>query len=412
MPAAEYTLEEAFAAIAARHEPGIAVREAPLAAARGRVLARALVAPRDLPERDISAMDGYAVRAQDLVDGVNRLAVAGRVLAGELRAAPVAAGTCVRIMTGAAMPPGADAVVVIEAAEPAGEGFVGLVGPIAAGTNRRRRAEHVRSGESVLPAGRRLGSAEIALAAALGFERLAVYARLRVGVLSTGNELRDPPATLPDGGAYDSNRPMLLAALDAAGMETVDLGICPDDSAALGASIARAHELGLDAVVASGGAALGDADVVRRLEGVEFVPLGIRPGRGVAVARLVHGAHSALLLGLPGNAVAAYVVLHALALPVLARLGGADARPPAPILLPAACELRARAGRIEFRRARLVAGPDGRRAVEPLPEQGSAMIRSVCNAEALIEVGPAPTYRAGDLVRVYLVESFESPRRV
>jgi molybdopterin molybdotransferase len=313
-------------------------------------------------------------------------------------------------MTGAPMPEGSDAVVVMEVVQALADDTVAVPGPVPVGANRRLRGEHVRAGDTVLSPGRRLRMAQLALASAIGTVEVAVYRRLRVGVLSTGDELRDPPADLRQNGAYDSNRPMLLAAVEGAIMAGFDLGICPDDSAALARFIEMAFDQRLDSLLISGGAALGDADVVRTLAGVEFVPVNARPGRGIAVARLVRMGQGLLVLGLPGNAVAAYVVLHALALPLLARMAGSDARPPAPISMPIARDLRVRAGRIDFLRARLTRDSAGRQVADPLAEQGSAMIRSVCDADALIAVGPAAEYRAGELLPVYLLETFEIQR--
>ncbi|SPE29897.1 putative Molybdopterin molybdenumtransferase [Burkholderiales bacterium] len=404
----ECDLTQAFACLAAGLAPITQVQQVALADAPGRVLARPLVARRDLPSQDTAAMDGYAVRAQELAQGRRVLRVVGRVLAGHPFAGQLLPGTCARIMTGASMPEGSDAVVVMEVAEAVAPDLVALPGPVAAGANRRVRGEHVRAGETVLPARRRLRTTDLALACAIGEVELGVLRRLEVGILSTGDELRDPPADLPPGCAYDSNRLMLRVALEKASMAGHDLGICPDDLLALQRVIDRAFEQRLDALLISGGAALGDADVVRMLDGVEFVSVDFRPGRGIAVARLVLGSQTLLVLGLPGNAVAAYVLFHTLALPVLARLAGADAQPPLPVSLPIAHDVYARAGRIDFRRARLVLDASGRRVADPLSEQGSAMIRSVSDADALVAVGPAAQYRAGDLLPTYLVEAFES----
>jgi molybdopterin molybdotransferase len=407
---AELSLAQAYAALAAQVLPLAQTSEVPVHDARGRLLARALVCPRDLPGSDLAAMDGYAVRSADIAPGSNRLFVAGRVLAGQAHAAPIAAGTCVRIMTGAPMPAGSDAVVVIESVQADGAGHVLVPGPVAAGANRRCQGEHVRAGATVMAPGRRLGVADLALASAMGLPVVEVFRPLRVGVLSTGDELRDAPAPLPEGGAYDSNRPMLLSALGADRMEAADLGICPDDPVALERIVARAFDDQRDALLISGGAALGDADVVRSLDGVAFVGVDVRPGRGVAVAHLVRGGRRLFVLGLPGNAVAAYVLLYALALPLLRRMAGAAAQPPQPLLLPIARDLRSRPGRVELRRARLIDDGAGRRQVDPLPDQGSAMIRSVAEADALVAVGPASGYRSGELLPVYLIETFEAAR--
>ena len=406
----ERDLAQAFAYLAASVAPIEQVEHIALSYARGRILAAPLVSQWDLPTHDLAAMDGYAVRAQDLAGGRNILRVVATILAGHPFPGRIGRNACARIMTGAPMPEGSDAVVVMEVVQALAADTVAVPGPVPVGANRRLRGEHVRAGDTVLSPGRRLRMAELALASAIGAVEVAVYRRLRVGVLSTGDELRDPPADLRQNGAYDSNRPMLLAAVEGAFMAGFDLGICPDDSAALARFIEVAFDQRLDSLLISGGAALGDADVVRALAGVEFVPVNARPGRGIAVARLVRMGQGLLVLGLPGNAVAAYVVLHALALPLLARMAGSDARPPAPISMPIARDLRARAGRIDFLRARLTRDSAGRQVADPLAEQGSAMIRSVCDADALIAVGPAAEYRAGELLPVYLLETFEIQR--
>ncbi|HXY22365.1 MAG TPA: molybdopterin molybdotransferase MoeA, partial [Burkholderiaceae bacterium] len=205
------------------------VQQVELLQARGRVLAHSLVSSRDLPAQDQAAMDGYAVRAQDLSDGGRTLKVVGRVLAGHDLGQPLVSGTCVRIMTGASMPQGADTVVVMEVAQDLAPDLVALPGPIGLGANRRVRGEHVHAGDVVLPARRRLRAADLALACAVGELELDVFRLLRVGVLSTGDELRDAPGPLPPGCAYDSNRVMLRVALEQACLAARDMGICPDD---------------------------------------------------------------------------------------------------------------------------------------------------------------------------------------
>jgi molybdopterin molybdotransferase len=376
-----------------------------LAQAHRRVIARALVSPIDLPLQDVSAMDGYAVRSQDLAHSSATLRVTGRVLAGSVFAGQVGPGECARIMTGAPIPSGADAVVVSEAAQDPTEDSVRLPADIALGANVRRRGEHVRAGSAVLPAGRRLRAEDLALAAAIGADVVDVWRALRVGVLSTGDELRDAPASIGPGLSYDGNRPMLVAALASAGMHTVDLGICPDESKSLERVVDRAFDQRIDALVISGGAALGDADVVRQLGGVRFVPVQFRPGRGIAVAHIARGRQSLLLLGLPGNIVAAYAMFHLVAHPALVRLAGAQEPPPAPIPLELATELHCRGGRFDILRARLIGGDGARLLAQPLADQGSAMIRTVCEADALLAAGPQSHYAAGDPIPAFLLRS-------
>lgn len=404
----ELNLPQAFERLVQLVAPIQEVQRIALAQARGRVLARPLVSRWDLPSNDQSAMDGYAVRAQDLAAGGRTLKVVGRALAGHDFVGSLGPGTCVRIMTGASMPQGADSVVVMELVQELAHDFVVLPGPISFGANRRERGEHVHAGDEVLPARRRLRAADLAMACAVGEVELEVFRLLRAGVLSTGDELRDTPSQLPAGCAHDSNRVMLRAAMEQAGLPVRDMGICPDDSRELCRFIDAAFEQGLEALLVSGGAALGDADVVRSMGGVEFIPVNVRPGRGIAVLHLVRSHQRLLVLGLPGNAVAAYVLFHALALPALLRMAGADTRPPMPLLAPIACDLQTRAGRVDFRRARLSFDSAGRSVAHLLPQQGSAMIRSIGDADALLAVGPAARYRAGELLPAYLIASFES----
>jgi molybdopterin molybdotransferase len=410
MPATtECELAQAFASLTGAIAPIGERQRVGLGLASGRVLAQALVATVDLPSEDLAAMDGYAVRSAELVAPRNELDVAGRLLAGQRFGAAPGQGRCVRIMTGAPMPEGCDAVVMQEVVTILAGGKVIVPGPVAPGLNRRRQGEHVAAGSTVLRPGRWLRPADLALASAIGAAELSVLRPLRVGVLSTGDELRSAPAELPRGSAYDSNRPMLLAALGGAALVGFDLGICPDDPLALEQVIERAFADQLDAMVVSGGASLGDADIVRSLPGVSFLPINLRPGRGVAWAQWERAHQRMLLLGLPGNAVAAYVLFHLLARPLLAHLAGADARLPPSVSLPIAIDLRNRPGRIDVRRARLVRDASGATALQVLPDQGSAMIRTVCEADALVAVGPAGEYRAGALLPCYLLDALASP---
>jgi molybdopterin molybdotransferase len=401
---AERDLAQAYALLAGAIAPVVQTQRVDLALACGRVLAQALVADRNLPSEDLAAMDGYAVRSADAGAARNELVVAGRVLAGQRFEAPVGRGRCVRIMTGAPMPADCDAVVIQEVVAPGAEGTVIVPGPVAPGANRRRRGEHVAAGSTLLRPGRRLRPADLGLASAIGAADVQVFRRLRVGVLSTGDELRSPPAELSAGTSYDSNRPMMLAALAESALDCVDLGICPDDLHALLRIIERAFVDDLDAVLISGGASQGDADVVRSLPEIVFQPIHLRPGRGVAWAQWHRDQKRLLLLGLPGNAVAAFVLLHLLARPLLAHMAGAESGPPLPLRLPIASDLRTRPGQIDFRRARLVRDGQGATAIAVLPEQGSAMIRTVCEADALVAVGPQAEYHAGAHLPCYLLE--------
>jgi molybdopterin molybdotransferase len=223
--------------------------------------------------------------------------------------------------------------------------------------------------------------------------------KLRVGVLSTGDELHDPPQARGPGGQYDGNRTMLLAALESAGYQTIDLGIVADHAEALAEALNDAARRQVDAVVSSGGVAQGDADIVRRFPGLEFVPLAIRPGRGVAFGRLAPGGRSLWLFGLPGNSVAAYVMYQIIVAPVLGLLAGTALEPPLSLQLPLAIDTHTRPGRIDWRRGRFVHRYGGL-AVEPMAQQASFMLRTLSEADVLIAIGPQAEARAGEPVDV------------
>lgn len=396
MPANDLTLAQALGELVGELRPVEAAESIDARAAAGRILAEDVASTVDLPAFDNSAMDGYALRHADLQPG-HWLHEIGRAYAGHPFPGRVETGTCVRIMTGAPLPDGADTVVMLEDVSSDG-GAVRVVQPPPAGANIRRRGEHIAVGQVALPAGRQLRAVDVGLAAAVGMARLTVRRRLRVGVVSTGDELADPPQPLRAAASFDANRPLLRASLDRLGFEAHDLGICADTPQDFGAVLDRSRRLRLDALLASGGAAQGDADIVRAASGVRFIPLNIRPGRGVAFARFDGGDAPMALLGLPGNAVAAFVMFHLLARPLLVHLAGGQPKLPTHVPLPLAGTVRLRGGRIDYRRARFVHDASGRLRVEPLRDQGSAMLRTVSEADALIALGPLESYSDGDLV--------------
>jgi molybdopterin molybdotransferase len=396
----ELSVDEAVRAIAALAAPLTGHEEIAAAAARQRVLADVVRSHGDLPGYDNAAMDGYALRHADAAQPLKEV---GCALAGHPFDAGIAPGACVRIMTGAAVPSGADTVVMREDTR-AVDARVVIDRVPPAGANIRRRGEHIAAGAEVYAAGHRLRAVDIGLLAGLGCDRVAVRPQLRVGVLSTGDELADPPAPLPAVGGYDANRPMLRGLLEGLGFVVQDLGICGDRAADFDSALARAREAGVHALVVSGGAALGDADVVRRTGAVRFVPVAVRPGRGVAVME-VGGAASCLLLGLPGNVVAAFVLFQLVARPVLLHRAGTPlaATPHVPLRL--ARDVRLRGGRTDYLRARFVDDPELGHALEPLAMQSSSALRSVTEADALIACGPQPHYQRGDIVAAVLLDA-------
>ena len=388
----------AVAHLGAGVEPLRELERRSLGESLGRVLGADLIAAVDVPSFDNAAMDGYALRAVDQAPGA-ALHVVGRALAGHPFGGTLGPGEAVRITTGAALPAGADAVAMQEDVQLEHD-RISISSGITSGRNVRPRGEQLRAGAVVLERGRRLRSYDLGLAAAAGASELALVRRLRVGVLSTGDELQDPAdAPAASAGQYDGNRPTLCAALGRTGYEAVDLGIVRDDDEALLEALRAAARARLDVVLSTGGVAQGDADIVRRFTALEYVPLALRPGRGLACGRIELEGHVLWCIGMPGNAVAAYVIFQLVVAPLLARRAGARAESPVCLELPLAGAATTGAGRIDWRRGCFVAR-NGRAAVELLAQQGSSMLRTLCRADALVGIGPRPEIPDGQPVPV------------
>jgi molybdopterin molybdotransferase len=374
-------VDEALSRILARvaAAPSAAGDEVPLAEAHGRFLSADVVAGRPLPGVDNSAMDGFAVRAADLP---GTLPVVATITAGQ-RGASLAAGTAVRIMTGAPLPAGADTVVMLEDSTAAGAGHVSLpAAPV--GDHVRRQGEDVAAGERVLGAGIRLGAGELGLLAALGVARPRVTRRPRVALLATGDELVSVDTAPGPGQVVDSSAYALAAQIRDAGAEPVYLGVARDDRAALVATLRQA--LGHDALVTTGGVSAGDKDHVRDAlaeAGVvpDFWKVAMKPGKPLAFGT----AGAVPVFGLPGNPVSSMVAFELFVRPALLALAGAAVvtRPRAPVVLPGG--YRKPPGRAHYLRARL--HRDGERLIADLhARQGSGMLSSMIGAAALVEI--------------------------
>ncbi len=392
------TVEAALARIEGQIAPVVEPETVPLPQAAGRVLARDLVAPMNLPPHANSAVDGYALAHADLLpDGETVLPVTGRAAAGHPLDRPVTRGEAVRIFTGAPMPEGADTVMMQEDCI-ADAGHVRLKPGIRKGANRRHAGEDVAEGEVALPAGRRLGPADLGLAAALGQHELLVFRPLRAALLSTGDEVRDPGVKLPPGAIYDANRFMLAALLGGLGCVVTDFGIRPDRAAALADTIAAASD-GHDLIVTSGGVSTGDEDHVKgaieRLGHLHFWRLAIKPGRPVALAQ-VRGVP---LIGLPGNPVAAVVTFAVLARPLILKLAGATPSPPRLFPVRAGFAYRKKPGRREYLRVSLERDGDGLTALR-FPRDGAGILSSIVQSEGLAVLDEA----TGDLAPGAIVD--------
>lgn len=399
-------VEEAAAMIAARVPALDGADTVPLRAAAGRVLAADLRAPLPLPPFFNAAVDGYAFRHADLApDGETRMPVAGRLQAGTTGTG-VAPGTAIRIFTGAPMPDGADTVMMQEDAREEA-GAVILPPGLKRGANCRPAGEDLPAHAVALKAGRRLGPAEIGLAAALGVANLRVRPRVRVGVFSTGDELVEPGLPLGPARTYDSNRFTLMALLAGLPAEAHDLGILPDDrvatARALGAA-AASHDL----LLTSGGVSTGEADHVKAaIEAggrLVFWRLAVKPGRPAAmgVVRPQGGGAGAgtPVVGLPGNPVAAVVTFLHLARPLVLRLAGAAADPLPRFAATADFAYRKKAGRREYVRVSLAFG-DGLPVARKYAREGAGLLTSLTESDAFAELPEDVTQVApGDGVRV------------
>jgi molybdopterin molybdotransferase len=342
-------LEDARAQVLAAIPAALPAEMVALSNSLGRVLAADVVAATDLPPWDNSAMDGYAIRAADVAGATDAapvlLRVAGEVAAGSASETAVLPGHALRIATGAPMPPGADAVVAVEQTTPLGaDGSAGprgreATGPPPArirvheatlpGRSVRRRASDLQLGRVVLAAGRAIGPAELAIIAAGGVARVAVHARPRVAVLSTGDELRRAGSDLGAAGIPDSNGPALVALCAAAGAEARHLGIAPDRLEPT-LELLRSAIVDADLVIVSGGVSVGPYDVVRgafaQVGTVDLWRAAIQPGKPFAFGTAPRGEHRpgppVLLFGLPGNPVSVFVTFEVFVRPALRRLAG------------------------------------------------------------------------------------------
>ena len=388
-------LDDALADLLAGVEPLASIEHVSSFDADRRVLAQDLVSALHVPGHDNSAMDGYAVRTADL--GGQPLPVSQRIPAGHF-GQPLQPGTVARIFTGAPVPAGADAVVMQEDTEAAGEGAITVRGDVKPGQWIRRQGEDVQKGAVVLAAGTRLGPAELGLAAGIGHGNLPVRPRPRVALFSTGDELvmpgTVPPDQLPPGAIYNSNRFFLRTLLQRLGCQVTDLGIVPDQREATVAALRDAADAN-DLILTSGGVSVGEEDhvkpAVQQLGTLDLWQIAMKPGKPFAHGR-VGGAH---FIGLPGNPVSSFVTFLLLVRPFLLRLQGvADVSVPAQ-RLPAHFDLPKGDRRREFLRARR----NAQGGVELFTNQSSGVLTSMTWADGLIDNPAGQTIARGDAVR-------------
>ena len=387
--------------------PMTAIERVHVRSALGRVLAQDVVSPIAVPGHDNSAMDGYAVRFQDLLPaGDTILRRIGESFAGKPWPGAIGAGECVRIFTGGVMPRGADSVVMQERAVEDASGVRIAPGALAkAGQNRRFAGEDLKAGQVVFRSGQRIRPAELGMIASLGIGEISVFRKLRVAFFSTGDELKSVGTPLGPGEIYDSNRYTLHGMLTRLDCDVIDMGVIEDVPEKLERAFATAAAAA-DVVITSGGVSVGEADYVKqlldKLGEVLFWKIAMKPGRPLAYGR-IGGAH---FFGLPGNPVSVMVTFYQFVRDALLILQGQrDVAPLPTFKVPLSAPIKKVPGRTEFQRGILTATADGAWSARTTGDQGSGILSSMSQANCFIILdSDTGNVAAGELVEVQLLE--------
>ncbi len=354
----------------------------PIRDALNRVLHQDIISPLHVPGHNNSAMDGYAISSIDLANGPAKLKQVGIAYAGQPYIGEIKAGECIRIMTGAVVPPECDTIAMQELVEVQGDTII-LHSAHPKGEHVRYAGEDLKTGDVVLSAGRRLVPSDLGLLASLGIAEVTVKRQLRVAFFSTGDELKSIGEMLEPGQIYDSNRYTLYGMLKRLDVDILDMGVVPDDRDLLRQALTDASEQA-DVVITSGGVSVGDADYVKEilaeLGQVDFWKIAMRPGRPLAFGQI----NQALFFGLPGNPVSVMVTFYQFVTPALRQLMG-EANPDA-LTLQVTCTdpIRKRPGRFEYQRGVLSTNADGITQVATTGGQGSGILRSMSTANCFI----------------------------
>ncbi len=393
------TVEQALQHILERVEPVAECETVPLQEALSRVLAEDVLSTLNVPAYANSAMDGYAIRACDLDAGIHDYEVIAKVLAGHPYDGEVAAAQCVRIMTGAPVPRGADTVVMQEHVT-VEDNKIRLQEGQRGGQNVRQAGEDIAVGDVVLPSGRKLIPADLGLLASLGIAEVKVRRPIRVAFFSTGDELCELGQALGEGQIYDSNRYTVAGMLQRMQAQTIDLGLVRDDPEAIRDAFRQAME-GADMLITSGGVSVGEADYIKdvlaEMGEVGFWKIAMKPGRPLAFGRL----DKTWFFGLPGNPVSAMVTFYQFLQPALCRLSGIPHQVPLRLKMTCTTALKKRPGRLDYQRGIMFQDEDGVWKVKTTGNQGSHVLTSMSQANCFIVLDrDSASIEAGSTVEV------------
>jgi len=370
-----------------------AMEKLPLKQCLGRILSNDILSPINVPANDNSAMDGFAFNSKELKTDREQihLRIVGTVYAGQTSVPPTQASECIKIMTGAMMPPDCDTVIPQEFTQLSDEGLITFAkDTVRAGENRRLRGEDLQAGKPAIQQGRILKASDIGLAASLGIAELGVYQRIKVAILSSGDELCDMSEPLVPGKIYDSNRFSLHACLSRLGFEIIDCGIVRDTPEDLRHAFTLASQKA-DVIISSGGVSVGEADFTKQimdeLGEVGFWKIAMRPGRPMAFGSLKPispKTSPTVFFGLPGNPVAVMVTFYQFVRNALLQLNGA-LKPEIPLVLVQSAEaIRKKSGRTEFQRGVLFRDSEGKLFVKSTGSQGAGILRSMSEANCFM----------------------------
>ncbi|MCO7225632.1 gephyrin-like molybdotransferase Glp [Pleionea sp. CnH1-48] len=376
--------DQALASLLSKVETISETEDVPLCDALAQVNFQTIVSPINVPSFDHSAMDGYALRCADL-EKQSHLTQVGHAYAGKPFDKKLEPGQCVRIMTGAIIPDGADTVVMQENTHKSREldSSIEFLNQPALGENIRRAGNDFKAGSIILHPGQRLSVADVGLLASLGLSSVVIHRRLKVAVFSTGDELKAPGESLALGEIYDSNRFTTLSLLKKLAIETLDMGILPDDQQEITKALLRASEWA-DVIITSGGVSVGDADYIKQVlqehGSLELWKIAMKPGKPFAYGQ-IGGAH---FIGLPGNPVSALVTLHQLAVPMLRKFQGEAYEPEQMLPATTLSDIKKRPGRRDFQRGMMFYDATGELVVRSVGNQNSGVLSSMAKANCFI----------------------------